>query len=112
MAELTLETRVQGRLIQSGAIVGGACAAVLLGIAGSYVGDGIGYVVGHVMDALPLARDFAPMLAERSGLLAQAADHTRFNVDFYQTVGAGVGVLSGIALPAGYLTYKLPRLGP
>ncbi len=79
---------------------------------GSSVGEGVGYLVGQTMDALPLLRDLTPQLAERTGLLAYAAHQAQFNVDFYQTVGAGAGLLCGIAVPVLYLAYKWARLAP
>lgn len=66
---------------------------------GSYLGEGIGYLWGNLMDVIPLAKDVAPWLAERSGLISDAKHAANLNEDLYQTSGAISGFYGGLFLP-------------
>ncbi len=91
------------RNAESGSTVAGMLllpTSIATAVAGSYVGEGAGYVFGQLMDFLPYARDLAPWLAERSGLLTHVANQAGFNVDFYQATGALGGLVIGLAAPA------------
>ena len=81
--------------------------ALLLGIAstpvcayvGSYIGEGLGYVWGNIIDFIPLINDIAPWLAERTGLINNAKEAIDLNENLYQTTGAIGGFWGGLYLP-------------
>lgn len=66
---------------------------------GSYVGEGIGYAWGNVVDFIPYVRDVAPWLAERTGLINDAKKVVDLNENLYQTSGAVAGFWGGLFLP-------------
>ncbi len=83
-------------------------ASVGSAVVGSYVGEGTGYLFGHVMDAVPLARDLAPWIGERTGLLSDVANQAAFNVDFYQATGMLAGLIVGAAAP--FVLYWMAKI--
>ena len=74
----------------------GLLATPVIAYALSYVGEGFGWIGGHLVDIVPYARNVAPWLAERSGLVKDVQEITNFNVDFYQTCGAISGFWGGL----------------
>jgi len=117
MNTVPLEERVKNeRLkdvgVQTAALAVTGVASIGGAYLGSSVGEGIGYIIGQTVDVVPVLRDLTPQLAAHTGLLAHAAHQAQFNVDFYQTIGAGAGLLCGIAVPVLYLVYKWRRLAP
>ena len=75
---------------------------------GSYIGEGMGWVGGNIIDFIPYIRDVAPWLAERTGLVHDTKNIANFNVDLYQTTGAIGGFWAGLFLPINILlrSYK------
>ena len=67
--------------------------------AGSYVGEGLGWVWGNIVDFIPYVKDVAPWLAERSGLINDAKTAVDLNENLYQTTGAISGFWGGLWLP-------------
>lgn len=70
---------------------------------GTYLGEGVGYVVGNIIDYIPLARDVAPWCAERAGLITDSKTAVDLNENLYQTSGAVGGFWEGLWFP-----WKLP----
>ncbi len=66
---------------------------------GSYVGEGLGWLGGNIIDMIPLAKDVAPWLAERAGLIQDGKTIAELNENLYQTSGAVSGFWSGGFLP-------------
>lgn len=62
----------------------------------SYVCEFLGWIVGHIVDWIPLVNKVAPWMAERCGLHIKSGN---LNVDLYQTVGAINGFWTGLWLP-------------
>ena len=71
--------------------------------AGSYIGQGLGYVLGNGINLIPYLNDFAPYIAERSGLINDYSQLKDFNENFYETGLGLVGVWKGFWLPLKYL---------
>ena len=67
--------------------------------AGTYVGEGVGWVVGNIIDFIPYVNDVVPWLAERAGLISDAKNAVDLNENLYQTTGAISGFLGGLLLP-------------
>lgn len=57
-------------------------------VAGTYIGEGFGWLVGNIMDVIPLVNKVAPWAAERSGLTPWVNDVSNINEDLYQAAGA------------------------
>ena len=74
-------------------------ATPICAYAGSYLGEGIGYLFGNLIDIIPLAEDVAPWMAERAGLITDAKHAANLNEDLYQTTGAMSGFYGGLFLP-------------
>lgn len=66
---------------------------------GSYIGEGIGYVVGNIIDCIPFVNMVAPWLAERTGLITDPKSAADLNENLYQTTGAIAGFYGGLTLP-------------
>ena len=66
---------------------------------GSYVGEGLGWVGGNIIDFIPYVNDVAPWLIERSGLINDAKTAVDLNENLYQTTGAISGFWVGLWLP-------------
>lgn len=81
-----------------GALVATAAMPVCAYV-GSYLGEGLGYVWGNIIDFIPLVNDVAPWLAERSGLINDAKTAVDLNENLYQTTGAISGFWGGLWLP-------------
>ena len=69
-------------------------------VAFGYAGAGLGWAWGHLVDVVPLVRDAAPYIAQKTGLIKDAAEIANFNVEFYQASGAVTGFWSGFWFPA------------
>ena len=67
--------------------------------AGSYVGEGVGWACGNIIDFIPYVNKVAPWLAERTGMLSDAKNAVDLNENLYQTTGAISGVCGGLWLP-------------
>ncbi|MBI5148924.1 hypothetical protein HZA33_04565 [Candidatus Pacearchaeota archaeon] len=86
---------------------GNVGVAMVLGIAampvgaylGSWIGEGVGYVWGHVADFVPYLNHLAPWLAERCGDLGHGLSRHALNTEFYQVSGAVSGFMSGLFFP-------------
>ncbi len=94
-----LEDSVRGEI---GGIVAGAIDMAAMPVCayfGSYIGEGIGYVRGNMIDFIPYVNDVAPWLAERAGLINNAENTTDLNENLYQTSGAIAGFWGGLLLP-------------
>ncbi|MBI4163367.1 MAG: hypothetical protein HY512_00775 [Candidatus Aenigmarchaeota archaeon] len=86
---------------------GSGCSGFLVALAampvcayaGSYLGEGIGYIFGNIVDLIPYARDVAPWVAERAGLISDAIYVVDFNENLYQTSGAAAGFWCGLWFP-------------
>jgi hypothetical protein len=91
-------------------IIIGVAAMPLCAYAGSYVGEGIGWLWGNFVDIIPYVSDVAPWLAERSGLIDDASKVVDLNENLYQTTGAIGGFWGGLTFPwkalAAYYTEK------
>ena len=72
---------------------------------GGYIGQGLGYVLGNGIDIIPLFNDFAPWIAERSGLIEDPSQLKDFNENFCETALGMVGVWKGFWLPSKYFKY-------
>lgn len=66
---------------------------------GTYIGEGAGWLWGHLIDVIPLVRNLAPWCAERVGLIQNITNTTDLNVNLYQTTGAIGGFWSGLLIP-------------
>lgn len=84
---------------EKGSIMVGAVVAVasmpLFAYAGTYIGEGMGWLWGNIVDAIPYVRDVAPWCAKRAGL----SPGPEFNENLYQTSGAIGGFWGGLAFP-------------
>lgn len=65
----------------------------------SYLGQGLGYISGHIADFIPYVKDVAPMLAQRAGDLGEGLKNHDLNVQYYSTAGAISGFWGGFAFP-------------
>lgn len=82
------------------ALVGGfVVASGLCACAGSYLGQGLGWIVGNIIDVVPLVKDVAPWMAERADLINDAKIVVDLNEDLYQTTGAIGGFYGGLVFP-------------
>lgn len=77
----------------------GVAAMPLCAIAGSYLGEGLGYLWGNLIDIIPYVNQVAPWMAERAGLINDVRSATNLNEDLYQTAGAISGFWGGLWLP-------------
>ena len=84
--------------IAVGALVATAAMPVCAYL-GSYLGEGLGYVWGNIIDFVPYVRDVAPWLAERAGLINDAKTAVDLNENLYQATGAIGGFWGGLWLP-------------
>ena len=66
---------------------------------GSYIGEGLGWLSGNIIDIIPLVNDVAPWMAERTGLIADAKNYPNLNEDLYQASGAVSGFWGGMFFP-------------
>ena len=71
----------------------------LCAIAGSYIGQGLGWCLGNVIDIIPQANRVAPWLAERSGLFSDAKGAIDLNENLYQTSMGTTGFWTGLFAP-------------
>ncbi len=74
-------------------------AMPLCAIAGSYIGQGLGWCLGNVIDMIPQAERVAPWLAERSGLVSDAKSAIDLNENIYQTALGTSGFWGGLLFP-------------
>lgn len=68
-------------------------------LAGTYLGEGVGYVIGNMVDWIPFMRDVVPWCAERAGLVADSRHAVDLNENFYQTFVAFSGFYWGLLFP-------------
>lgn len=86
---------------------GNVGVALLLGVAtmpvcaylGSYLGEGVGWLVGNGIDYIPIAKNLVPWIAERTGLIQDVKTTVDLNENFYQTAGAVSGFWGGLCFP-------------
>ena len=79
-------------------------AVPVCAFAGTYIGMGLGWVTGQIVDFIPLVNQVAPWIAERCGELGAGMSRHDMNVEYYQLSGAiggfwggiGVGVQAGL----------------
>ena len=76
---------------------GGIAISALSAYVGSYIGEGVGWFGGNIINFIPLANDVVPWLAERSDMIEDAGGSIRnINENFYQTAGAVSGFWAGL----------------
>lgn len=65
----------------------------------SFVGQGLGWLIGQVIDFIPVVNSVAPYLANRCGDLGAGLSRHAMNVEFYQLSGAISWFWFGFWLP-------------
>ena len=88
------------------AVIASMAAMPVCAVAGTYFGEGMGYLWGNAVDFFPYIRDVAPWCAERAGLIIDAKDAVNLNEDLYQTAGAVSGFWGGLFLPIRIWTHS------
>jgi len=71
---------------------------------GSYLGEGVGWLTGNIVDVIPLANNVAPWIAERTGLIHDTQNVANLNENLYQTSGAVGGFWAGLCIPSKLIT--------
>ena len=95
-----LVTNENGSMDNGFIVFGAAIVAMpVCAYGGSYVGEGFGWLLGNIVDFIPYARDVAPWLAERSGLINDTKEVVGLNENLYQTKGAIAGFWGGLLAP-------------
>jgi hypothetical protein len=94
-----------GRLEKEAAVgvVGIVVAMPICAYIGRYVGEGTGYIIGNVIDFIPVIKDVAPWIAEKTGLVSDVKNIADLNENLYQTTGAISGLYGGFWLPLKFL---------
>ena len=95
-----------------GALVATAVGMPVCAYVGTYLGEGMGYVWGNIVDFIPLVNDIAPWLAERAGLINDAKTVVDLNENLYQTTGAIGGFWGGLWVPWKVLTKIISKSAP
>ena len=95
--DVTNANRERGN-IELGILIG-IVAAPLCAMAGTYLGEGLGYIWGNLMDCIPLVKDLAPWCARRAGLITDPKQLADLNENIYQTAGAVTGFWKGLFFP-------------
>jgi len=82
-------------------------ATPVCAVAGAYLGTGIGWLWGNIVDVIPLVKDVAPYIAENiAGVSSKVANDPDFNEDVRQIMGAVGGFWAGAFLPLKILLYE------
>jgi len=80
--------------------VGVVVSAPFCAYFGSFLGEGLGYITGNIMEMIPYIKNIAPSLAERTGLIQDAATAVDVNENVYRIAGAISGFWGGLGFPA------------
>jgi hypothetical protein len=78
------------------ALLLGAATMPVCAYLGSYLGEGVGWLTGNIIDYIPLARNVAPWIGERTGLIQDAKTAIDLSENLYQTAGAVSGFWGGL----------------
>lgn len=95
--ESDITTDIEGLKKNLGCLIATASIPVTA-FAGMGIGIGAGYVIGNVIDYIPLLKEAAPVIAQYTGLIKET-NIPNLNEDLFQTAFGITGFLFGLRIP-------------